>query len=183
MARVPYLDKDDLAPEHRDLLARGINLHRALVNSPNGARAFSGIGRFIRFESRLDPRLRELAILQVGYLTRSAYEYSHHVKIGYDFGVTDDDIRGMIEETEGRGSTLDPLARTVCLAAREMTTDVEMPRDTWEKLATEIDNECLTDLVITISFYNGVVRLLASLEVDVEESYMPYLEKHPLPEG
>jgi hypothetical protein len=68
MARLPYLDRDDLAPEHRDLLARDINLNRALVHSPDAARAFGGLAHFIRHGSRLDARLRELAILQVGYL-------------------------------------------------------------------------------------------------------------------
>jgi hypothetical protein len=58
MARVPYLDRPDVAPEHHDLLARNINLYRALIHSPNGARAFHTLGRFSRHESRLDPRLR-----------------------------------------------------------------------------------------------------------------------------
>jgi hypothetical protein len=40
MARVPYLDKSDLAPENHDLLKRTITLHRALAHSPNGLRAF-----------------------------------------------------------------------------------------------------------------------------------------------
>jgi hypothetical protein len=35
--------------------------------------------------------------------------------------------------------------------------------------------------VMTISFYNGVVRLLATLELDVEEEYLPYLDEFPLP--
>jgi len=82
MARVPYLDRKDVKPEHQDLLARGINLYRALVHSPDGLRSFSALGHFIRHTSRLDPRLREMAILQVGYLARSPYEYSHHVEIG-----------------------------------------------------------------------------------------------------
>ena len=38
MARVPYLSKSDLKPEDQDLLAREINLNKALVNSPNAAR-------------------------------------------------------------------------------------------------------------------------------------------------
>src|SRR5262245_32280621 len=88
MARVPYLDPADLAPQNRDLLARNINLYRALAHSPDAARNFMNVGRYIRYHSRLDPRLREMAILQVGYVTRSPYEYSHHIKIGRDFGVT-----------------------------------------------------------------------------------------------
>ena len=108
MARVPYLDKSDLAPENEDLLARNITLYRALAHSPNGLRAFGGLGQFIRYKSRLDPRLRELAILQVGYLARAPYEWSHHVKIGRNFGVTDDDIRALIAETEKRPSQLEP---------------------------------------------------------------------------
>jgi alkylhydroperoxidase family enzyme len=181
MARIPYLDKSDLAPENQDLLARNITLHRALANSPNGLRAFGGLGQFIRHKSRLDPRLRELAILQVGYLARAPYEWSHHIKIGRDFGVTDDDIRALIAETEGRASKLEPLAKLVLRAAREMTSDLAVTEATFAALRKELDEERMVDLVITISFYNAVVRLLASLEIDVEPEYKRYLEEFPLP--
>jgi alkylhydroperoxidase family enzyme len=88
MARLPYLDWSDLKPEDQDLLKRNINLYRVLVHSPNALRAFGTLGNFIRHKSRLDPRLREMAILQVGYLERSPYEYSHHVEIGRKFATT-----------------------------------------------------------------------------------------------
>src|SRR5205814_3672064 len=102
MARLPYLEADQVAPEYRDMLKRNTNLHKLLVNSPDMARAFNGVGGYIRFKSKLDPRLRELAILQVGWLERSEYEFTHHVKIGKEFGVTDDDIAGLMAETEGK---------------------------------------------------------------------------------
>jgi len=181
MARVPYLEKADLALEDQNLLDRNINLHRALVNSPGGARNFGRLGGYIRHKSTLDPRLRELAILQVGYLARSPYEYSHHIKIGRDFGVTDDDIRGMIAETEGRESTLSALDKSVLLGAREMTDAGKIGAETYAALEQALSAEHLVDLVIVISFYNAVVRLLASLEIDVEPDYAPYLEEFPLP--
>ncbi|HUN45497.1 MAG TPA: carboxymuconolactone decarboxylase family protein [Stellaceae bacterium] len=181
MARVPYLGPDDLAPANRDLLKRPITLHRALVHSPNGARAFLGLGEFIRHQSRLDPRLREMAILQVGYLARSPYEYSHHVKIGLDFGVTRDDIRAIAAETAGNPTALEPLAKTVLLAAREMATELAVSDATFAALGRALDTERLTDLIITIAYYCGVVRLLASLQIDVEPEYLPYLEEFPLP--
>src|SRR5260370_28897147 len=181
MARVPYLQKPDLAAADQDVLARDITLHRALAHSPKGARAFLGVGRFIRHQSRLDPRLREMAILQVGYLARSPYEYSHHIKIGRDFGVSDDDVRAMIAETAGKTSALEPLAKAVLRAAREMTTNMAVSDATFAELRQGLDTECLTDLVITIAFYNGVVRLLATMQIDVEDDYLHYLDEFPLP--
>jgi alkylhydroperoxidase family enzyme len=181
MARVPYLKKSDLAAADQDVLARDITLHRALAHSPKGARAFLGLGRFIRHESRLDPRLRELAILQVGYLARSPYEYSHHIKIGREFGVSDADIRAMIDETEGRASGLDAPAKLVLKAAREMTSELAVSDATFTALREFLDPERLVDLVMTIAFYCGVVRLLASLQIDVEDEYRRYLEEFPLP--
>ena len=182
MARLPYLEKSDLPMEHQELLVRNLNLYRVLAHSPNGARSFSTLGRFIRSESRLDPRLREMAILQVGYLTKSAYEYSHHIKIGRDFGVSDDDIRAIAAETAGRPTALDPLAQATLRAAREMTRDLAVTDETFAALQQGLDNECLLDLVITVAFYNGVVRLLATLQVDVEEDYRSYLREFPLPQ-
>ena len=182
MARLPYLTAEDLSPEDRDLLKRNINLHRALVNNPDVTRHISHLGQYIRFGGRLDPRLRELAILQVGYLTKSPYEYSHHIKIGFDFGVTEDDIRAIVAETSGENSGLPDFDRAVLRAAREMTTDLRISDQTFDNLRGELDNGLLVELVLVIAHYNCVVRILASLEIDVEPEYRTYLEKFPLPQ-
>jgi alkylhydroperoxidase family enzyme len=181
MARLPYLEKSDLKPEDQDLLKREIALHKALVNSPGAARAFSGLGQYIRYGAKLDPRLRELAILQVGWLARSPYEWSHHVKLGRDFGVSGDDIHALIDDTAGKPTHLDELSRMVLRAAREMTTDGAMTEATFAALQAELGNEQVVDLTLTIGFYNAVVRVLATLQIDVEPEYRPYLEQFPLP--
>ena len=181
MARVPYLTVDDLSESDKDLLKRGITLHRALVNSPNAARAFGGLGQFIRYGSRLDPRLREMAILQVGWLARSPYEWSHHVKIGLGFGVTKDDIRAIIADTEGKPTALGVLDRLVLRAAREAAAGPGIAEGTVEELKQHLTNELLVDLTVTICFYCAVVRLLSSLAIDVEPEYQPYLDEFPLP--
>jgi len=183
MARLPYLDKSDVLPEHQDLLARNINLYRLLAHSPRAARSLNTLARFIRDGSRLEPRLRQLAILQVGYVTRSAYEYSHHILISREFEVSDDDIRAIAEETAGRTTTLEPLARAVLRAAREMTLDVALCDDTFDALRQGLDPERLTDLIITIGHYNSLVRVLAAMRIDVEDEYLPYLDEFPLPAG
>lgn len=181
MARVPSLELADLEPEDRDLLKRPIALFKALANSPDGLRAFSALGGFIRHKSRLDPRLRELAILQVGWLARARYEWSHHVKIGREFGVSDADIRALIDETAGQTTALDETARLVLRAAREMTAEGEIREATFAALAERLDHERMVDLTLTIAFYNAVVRVLSTLRIEVEDDYETYLREFPLP--
>src|SRR3954465_2125248 len=134
MARVPYLDASDLPAEYKDILARPIALNRAMANRPEAPKAMSGLAGNLRHKSKLDPRLREMAILQVGYLARSAYEWSHHVKIGREFGVSDEDIRAIGEETAGRSTKLDGVSKAVLRGAREMTNDLAMSDDTFAAL-------------------------------------------------
>lgn len=180
MARLPYLEADQVAPEYRDMLRRNTNLHKLLVNSPDMARAFSGLGGYIRYRSKLDPRLRELAILQVGWLEKSEYEFTHHVKIGREFGVTDADIEGLMAETEGRPSALEPLAKAVLKGAREMVRDLAMSETTFAEIKNSLSDEHMTDLVLTIAFYCAVVRVLATMQIDNEPYYKEVLQQYPI---
>jgi alkylhydroperoxidase family enzyme len=182
MARVPHLNPSDLPPQNRDLLARNINLFRALTHNPEASRSFLGLAQYIRHRSKLDPRLRELAILQVGYSAKSPYEYSHHIKIGYDFGVTDADIHGIVAETNGKPTGFTPLEKAVLKAARELTAHPSLSDETFNQLKQGLDNKEIVDLLMVIAIYCGVVRLLAALQIDVEEDYAPYLKKFPLPD-
>ena len=181
MARLPYLDRADLAPADQDLLARDINLHRLLAHSPGAARAFGALGHYIRHDSKLDPRLRELAILQVGWQARAPYEWSHHIKIGREFGVSDADIRAMIADSAGEPSALDQLTRLVLQAAREITAGPGVSEACLAALQAALPPAGLTDLVLTISFYCAVVRFLSSMDVDVEPEYQRFLVEFPRP--
>lgn len=177
MARVPYLDA---APPEGDPRRTVMNVGRALANSPGAARHSNAMAMYIRHHSKLDPRLRELAIIQVGYLTNSPYEYSHHCQIGLDAGASEADIKAVADETIGKPTHLEPLAKSVLRAAREMTRDVALSDETFAELEAAFDREQLVDLLVAISNYNGVVRTLAALKVDVEPEYQKYLEKFPL---
>lgn len=181
MARLPYLDVADLKEEDRELLTRPINLYRILVHSPEAARRFSAMGSWIRYGTALDPRLREMAILQVGYMARAPYEWSHHVKISHDFGVTDDDIRAIIAESSGETSALPELDRTVLRLARDMSEEIDGREEDVATVREALGEEHLVDLVLTIAFYSAVVRFLGTFAIDVEPEYQPYLDQFPLP--
>lgn len=179
MARVEYLSESDVAPEHHDLLARRLNLYRALTHSPQTARQFTALGMHIRHDMKLDPRLRELAILQVGFSGKAPYEYSHHIEIGQAVGVSDDDIRKLALESQGVETDLGEIERAVLKAARELTAEPQLSDDTYARLAAHLDKEMIVDLILSIAFYCGVIRVLGALQIDVEDDYQHYLEKFP----
>ena len=71
--------------------------------------------------------------------------------------------------------------KTVLRAAREMTLDGRIGDETFERLRDFLDDELLVDLTLIVGFYNAVVRVLATLEIDVEPDYAEYLREFPLP--
>jgi alkylhydroperoxidase family enzyme len=181
MARLPYLSHSDLAESDHDLISSGFNLQRLLVHSPGGARAFGRLGHYLRNKSELNPRLRELAILQVGYVARASYEYAHHIEIGMAAGVSEADIFAMEKETSGESGGLDEVSTAVLRLARAMAEDRPLDEPTFQLLESALGRPNLIDLVIGIAIYCGVVRKLRVFEIDLEAAYEKYLSKYPLP--
>ena len=68
-------------------------------------------------------------------------------------------------------------------AAREIADDGEMSAATYAELAAGLNDELMVELTLIIAFYCAVVRVLPTLQIDVEEEYMPYLTEFPLPHG
>ncbi len=62
-----------------------------------------------------------------------------------------------------------------------MTAEGAMTDATFASLAAELGDELVVDLTVTIGFYNAVVRVLATLQIDVEPEYQGYLDRFPLP--
>lgn len=182
MARLPYIDADKLSDKDRDLLRLPLNLYRQLVNSPDGARAFRSLGHHIRFGTSLDPRLREMAIIQIGYLAKSQYEYAHHVEMGLKkFGLSKEDVYAINAETLGRKTELSKLDRTVLRAARDMFSNLKISDSDFNFLQKHFTNSHVIELVLAIAFYCAVVRVLATLEVDIEPEYKKILKQFPFP--
>jgi alkylhydroperoxidase family enzyme len=181
MALLPFIEAESLAPELRDLVKSGLNLHKVMVHSPNTARMSQHVGGYIRFGQGLDSRLRELAILQVACAAGWEYEYAQHLKIGEEFGISSDDLAAVALETQGLPNCLDPLARLVMRAAREMTLGEAASYETMHELQATLSTEHLVDLIFAIAFYVGFGRITGSFVIEVEPQRRIYLERYPMP--
>ena len=91
MARIPYISRKELTTdgqeiydhiaESRSNVAKNEEIPRVfqlLLNSPKAASALGKLGEYLRFESSLDPVIREIAILSVARQLGSRYEWAHH---------------------------------------------------------------------------------------------------------
>ena len=133
MARVPLVD-EKAGPEIAALAAkirgaRGGQLHefyRALLHSPGIASAWFDFNNAVRFQTRLDDRARELAIMRVAVLTGCAYVFEvHKAQYAEPAGVA----RAEVERLRSRRKPAAFRGRDGALIAYvdAMTRDVEVP--------------------------------------------------------
>ena len=167
MARLPYLEPDQVAPEYRDMLKRNTNLHKLLVNSPDMARAFNGVGNFIRFKSRLDPRLRELAILRVGTLAKASYEWTQHVPIALRVGVTQPQIDALPDWKKAPDRFNDQ-ERAVLAYTDAVAEQIRVPDDIFGAVRAFLSDQQIVELTTTIGYYGMVSRILEALRIELE---------------
>jgi uncharacterized peroxidase-related enzyme len=176
MARVPYLTREDLQPEDREifdgvLAERGtvMNLFRVLAHTPNLLRGLLAYSSQIRFHLTLDPHLRELAILTVGRLCRATYEVSHHWNIARSAGVPREKLDALLEYE--RSSVFTERERAVIRYSVEATRDVQVSDATFAALRAFLDAPRIVELVQLVAYYNMISRILEPLGVELEAGF------------
>ncbi len=180
MARLPMIETASLPEDQRPLAPPDSHIFRTFVNAPAGLRRYRAMTKFIREESHVPPRLREMALIQIGYVTSCVYEYTHHIKTGLASGVSADDLRAIADETDGIETSLEPLAKAVLRATREITLGFDVSADVFATLQRELGDEQLMELLFSVVTYVGTVKLLLTLRVELEERYQTYLQQFPI---
>ena len=174
MARLPYLNREDLSESERDIFddlmerfGRLHNIHRALARSPELLRAFElHWGEAKRHHTRLDPVLRELAILTVGRLTQCEYAYVHHQGIAQRVGMRPEQLE-QLEEWDN-SPVFSEQEQAVIRYATEATQYVKVSDTTFDALRTFLDAEQIVQLVMIVAHFNMAARMLLPLEIELE---------------
>jgi 4-carboxymuconolactone decarboxylase len=112
-------------------------------------------------QSRLEPRIRELAILRVAWRTGSGYEWNQHRRMGGDEGLTDAQI-GAVQD--GAASPVwTPTERAVLTAADEMIDAFAVSDETWVVLASSFEPALVFELLFVIGGYLCLAGVLNSI--------------------
>ncbi len=180
--RLQPLTLDDVDGDTRELLEKGadamggriLNIFGTLARHPALYKRWSLFGNQILFRSSLSPRDREIAILRIGWLCASEYEWGQHVLIGRREGLSDDEIRRIADGPDAPGWT--PLEATILRATDELHDDSFISDDTWAALSADLSEQQCIELIFTVGQYNLVSMALNSLGVQRDEGVPSFVD-------
>lgn len=170
--RIPPLPEQEWSAEQREVLTRTqpaadvLNIFRTLVRHPDLYKRWLSFGHQILFKSSLPPREREIIILRVGHLCNAGYEFHHHVAIGKQAGLTDEDIQAV--KTGSGHPHWNDFERQMIRAVDELHSDFFISQVTWEGLTRRYTTNQMIDLVFTVGQYTMVSMALNSFGVQLE---------------
>jgi 4-carboxymuconolactone decarboxylase len=107
----------------------------------------------------IDPRDRELVILRVAGRTRSAYEWTQHLRIGAAVGLSQEQLAAIAHPAADLWTTRQ---RALLLAADDMVRSQRISDETWSVLALDFDEPQLLELLFVIGAYTCLAMVLNS---------------------
>jgi 4-carboxymuconolactone decarboxylase len=145
------------------------NIFTTLARHPQLLKRWLVFGGHVLSKSTLPAREREIAILRMGWLCRAEYEFGHHVAIGKQVGLSDQEIKRITEGPDAAG--LDPFEATLIRAVDELHANTFIGDTTWKALAERYSTEQLLDLLFAAGQYKLVSMVLNSVGVQLEEGF------------
>ena len=181
-ARVPRLPLDEAkaaadeagVPDYMAELA----IFQVLLNHPALAGRLNDLLASMLWHGKLDSRLRELAIMRIGWLTACEYEWTQHWRVAQGLGVSADDLLGVRDWQSHPG--FGPTERAVLAATDDVVRNGAVSPASWSACERElgVDDATLVELVTAISGWRMIASILQSLQVPLEDD----LESWP-PDG
>jgi alkylhydroperoxidase family enzyme len=144
------------------------NVLGTLMRHPALAGPFLTYNNVLLKTPTLDPRLRELMVLRVAWRTRSRYEWVQHVRLAPRVAITPDEIDAVRSDIEGGAWT--PLEADALFATDQMIDRYRVDDETWARLANQLDERQLIELVFVVGTYTGLAMAFNSfgLEIDAD---------------
>jgi YbgC/YbaW family acyl-CoA thioester hydrolase len=175
-ARIHPLPPDAWDAEAREVVGRnragvgrgGVpNILATLARYPKLLKAWYGFAAHVIGDSALPVRDREIVILRVASLCRSAYEWAQHVVMGRSAGLSDAEIARVRRGPNADGwSSAD---RQLLQAVDELWTTSTLENETWQALAQRYDERQTLDLLFTVGQYDLLAKVLNATGVELDD--------------
>ena len=147
----------------------GIRLH-----SPRLAELHKGEAHYLRHETGLDPRIREVAILVAARAHNSKFEWQQHERVAQRVGLSQETI-GVIKYRKPLDG-LDETEAVVIDMGRQLFQDHALSSETFARARDIFGEQKLIDLLANMGSYAATAIMLAAVDVQVpldEEILLP----------
>jgi 4-carboxymuconolactone decarboxylase len=134
---------------HPAFIGPFLTYNNALLNSPT-----------------LDGRLRELMVLRVAWRTRSRYEWAQHVRLAPRVDITTDEIDALRVDIDP--ATWTPLEADALAATDQLIDRYRIDDETWQRLANQLDEKQLIELVFVVGTYTGLAMAFNSFGIQID---------------
>jgi len=173
--RVPPLTLAECNDEQRELLTKGnpariLNVFATIARHSDLYRRWIPFANHILFKSTLSPRDREIAILRIGFLCRSGYEFAQHTVVGRRAGLSNAEIERTKAGVNAAGWS--DSERLIVQATDELHNDAFISDATWAGLVNHYNTNQMIDLVFTVGQYTMVSMALNSFGVQLEDEVL-----------
>jgi len=146
-----------------------LGVYRVLLRHPKLAVAVNGLLTTLLWTGhRLEPRLRELLILRIAWVTGSVYEWTQHWRLARRLGIPREDLLAV---RDWRASArLGPAERAVLAATDDTLGAGVIAAETWRLCEKHVGGpEELVEMVVAIGNWRMFSQLLRSLEIPLED--------------
>jgi 4-carboxymuconolactone decarboxylase len=141
------------------------------VQAPDVGRHLTALGRVLRFETSIERRLSEVAIITVGAAWKAEFEWWAHARMAREHGVPD-----AVVDAIGRGD--DPPfeagdERTVYAVARQLTRTGRVEKETYGDAQRLLGDTGVVELVSLCGYYTLISFLLNAFAVPLPQGATP----------
>ncbi|TEA21938.1 hypothetical protein C8034_v003252 [Colletotrichum sidae] len=153
-------------------------LDLTLLHSPPVADGWNSFLGAVRTQTTIPADLRELAISRVAVVNKAWYEWGHHAPLAVAAGVPQEGMDAIktdaaLELDARPGLFLNEQQWAVLVYADEMTRNVRVKDETFEKLKSLFSEREVVEITTTVACYNCVSRFLVALDVGERNSTGP----------
>lgn len=154
------------------------NVLATLMRNPGLVGPFLVYNASMMRDPLLGKRNFELMVLRVAWRTRSAYEWSQHVRLAQRCGITIEEV-----EAVGRGSNdgaWTPLEADLLAATDQLIDRYRIDDKTWARLTEQLDERQLMEAAFIVGTYTCLAMAFKSFGIEVDAG-LDGLPAPPLP--
>jgi alkylhydroperoxidase family enzyme len=177
MARIPYVDPESASPEIREAFDRigvELNIFKLVAHADTAFVPFLRFAGTLLTRLRLDPVLRELAILEVARVSGAEYEWIQHAAIATAVGTSDEQVAA-VQSGDLDADCLSDAQRAVLRFTRETLEQVGVSEETFERVSAHLSAQEIVELLLVVGAYRMLAGVMEACEIDLDPAIGPEL--------